>query len=243
MELKRRRNKRRENLKGCQGALCLKQPCGMKCGVQTLFYSPSSVCTKTMPWMLHGLPTREKRNENGIAAFPFYRSCLMIWVIRDCRAKVAIFHYKSHFNSPQSHLLVEEKRENNPALVLLLWSAETASLKNARNESSSGQGILAPVRSSQQEHGHGHAQAGRPLGAGKTQMCLCFVSLECKVFGKLIWTEVPKEFSGPFSCEWPCGQEERGSGRTRLVGDSLSAPRLGAATGKKNSSQKELKLL
>lgn len=47
MELKRRRNKRRENLKGCQGALCLKQPHGMESGVQTLFYSSSSVCTKS----------------------------------------------------------------------------------------------------------------------------------------------------------------------------------------------------
>lgn len=110
MELKRRRNKRRENLKGCQGALCLKQPRGMECGVQTLFYSPSSVCTKTVPWMLHGLPKREKRNENNTAAFPCYRSCLMTWAIRGCRAKVAIFHYQSHFNSAQSHLLVEGKR-------------------------------------------------------------------------------------------------------------------------------------
>lgn len=194
---------------------------------------------------LHGLPTREKRNENGTAAFPFYRSCLMIWVIRDCRAKVAIFHYKSHFNSAQSHLLVEEKRKNNPALVLLLWSAETAALKNSRNESSSGQGILAPVRSSQQEHGHGHAQAGRPLGAGKTQMYLCFVSLECKVFGKLIWTEVPKEFCGPFSCEWPCGQEKRGAAggpgewETPWVHQGWVLPHL----GKENSSQKEWEML
>lgn len=77
MELKRRRNKRRENLKGCQGALCLKQPHGMESGVQTLFYSSSSVCTKTVPWMLRGSPTREKRNENNTAAFPFYKSSLM----------------------------------------------------------------------------------------------------------------------------------------------------------------------
>lgn len=48
---------------------------------------------------------------------------------------MAIFHSKSHFNSAQSHLLVEEKRRNNQLLVLPLVKC---SLKNARNENSSG---------------------------------------------------------------------------------------------------------
>lgn len=50
---------------------------------------------------------------------------------------MAIFHSKSHFNSAQSHLLVEERRRNNHLLVLLLLSVRISSLKNARNESSS----------------------------------------------------------------------------------------------------------
>lgn len=55
---------------------------------------------------------------------------------------MAIFHSKSHFNSAQSHLLVDEKRRNNQLLVLPLLSVRIASLKNARNESSSGDGAL-----------------------------------------------------------------------------------------------------
>lgn len=225
MELKRRRNKRRGTLKGCQGALCLKQPPGMKCGVlQTLFCSPSSACTKTVPWMLHGLSTREKRNENNTAAFPFYRSCLMTSVIRDCRAEVGYFSLQDPFNSAQIHLLVEEKRKNNRALVLLLWSAGTASLKNARNESSSGKEL--PVG----------ARAQPCLGwedfwvLAKLRCPCALCHLSVSYLGN--WT-VKRIFWSLFLGMTTWSGQERGSRTTRLVGDSLGAPRLGTATSRK----------
>lgn len=160
----------------------------------------------------------------------------MTSVIKDCRAKVAVFHYRSRFNSAQSHLLVEEKRKNKPVLVLLLWSAGIASLKNARNESSSDKEL--PVG----------AWAQPCLGwedfweLGKLRCSCALCHQRVKYSGN--WSEVPKECSGLFSWEWPHGQERRGAagapgwGETPWVHQGWVLP----LSGKEKSSQEEWEL-
>lgn len=62
---------------------------------------------------------------------------------------MAIFHSKSHFNSAQSHLLVEEKRRNNQLLVLLLLKvSELLPLKMQGTSAPLGTEILASANSS-----------------------------------------------------------------------------------------------
>ena len=153
---------------------------------------------------------------------------------------MAIFHSKSHFNSAQSHLLVEEKRRNNQPLVLLLLSVRIASLKNARNESSAGDcdlGLSKRARLSDWGHGRAWGRAcctpARCLTRASSRvpwreafwmlwiawMYLRYISLDCKVFGKtnLNWSAKGFFWSIQLWITMWLGQQ-RGCGRTWFVG-------------------------